>query len=155
MGRILSEPISMQSNGVVRHLFLKPDRKRPMRLVSEVTAISEDGLENDANRGRRLRQVLLIEQETLLDFGLAPGDVRENIVVSGISLTSLLPKVRLQAGEALLEVTMDCAPCSFLDELRPGLQADMDGRRGTLCRVIDGGIIRVGDSISLTSWGQE
>ncbi len=155
MGRILSEPISMQSNGVIRHLFLKPDRKRPMRLVSEVTAISEDGLENDANRGRRLRQVLLIEQETLLDFGLAPGDVRENIVVSGISLTSLLPKVRLQAGEALLEVTMDCAPCSFLDELRPGLQTDMDGRRGTLCRVIDGGIIRVGDSISLTSWGQE
>ena len=55
----------------------------------------------------------------------------------------------LRMGSVLLEVTMDCAPCEFIEGMRPGLQAAMQGRRGTLFRVLEGGELNVGDSIAV------
>jgi MOSC domain-containing protein YiiM len=96
------------------------------------------------------RQVLLIESETLSEFGLAAADVKENITTSGIALMSLGRGQRLQIGtDVILEVTKGCAPCSRLDELRPGLRAAIDGRRGMLTRVERGGTIRRGDLITI------
>ncbi len=138
-----------QPDASVRHLFLKPARGAPMRAVQQTTAISAEGLLHDASRGRRKRQVLLIELETLCDFGLQPGDVRENIVVAGLQLVGTAPGTRLHAGAVELEVTTDCAPCDYIDSLRPGLQERIKGRRGTLCRVIRGGKISVGDAVAL------
>ncbi len=40
-----------------------------MRPVQQLTAVSAEGLQDDVSRGRRKRQVLLIELETLCDFG--------------------------------------------------------------------------------------
>ena len=34
-----------------------------------------------------------------------------------------------------------------IEALRPGLQAAMQGRRGTLCRVVRGGLMKRGDEI--------
>jgi MOSC domain-containing protein YiiM len=56
---------------------------------------------------------------------------------------------RLRIGEALLEVTIPCAPCKRMDDIRPGLQEELRGRRGMLCRVVECGAIRVGDSVEL------
>lgn len=120
-----------------------------MRRVQHASAVTAEGLQDDANRGRRKRQVLLIELETLLDFGLSPGDVRENIVVAGISLAGTAPGTRLHAGQVELEVATDCSPCDYIDSLRPGLQRQIRGRRGTLCHVIYGGVINVGDAVAL------
>ena len=106
-------------------------------------------MQEDANYGRRKRQVLLIEAETLRDFGLKPGDVRENIVISGLPLAGTEPGTRLQAGSVELEVTKDCAPCEYMNSVRAGLQQEIEGRRGTLCRVINGGFINVGDPVEL------
>ncbi len=141
----------MSLDGIVTHLFLKPAQERglPMLPVAQVFAIKGEGLQDDASFGRRKRQVLLIENGILDDFKLVPGDVRENIVVSGMRLAGTEPGVRFNIGEANLEVTMDCAPCDFLDSVRPGLKMEMHGRRGTLCRVVDTGLIRVGDKITL------
>jgi MOSC domain-containing protein YiiM len=36
-----------------------------------------------------------------------------------------------------------------MDEIRMGLQAELRGRRGILCRVIKSGIIRRGDAIEV------
>ena len=141
----------METGGIIRHLFIKPAHKQPMRPVSEVTAINGEGLSSDASCGSSKRQVLLIEEETLDELSLAPGDLRENIVVAGLLMAGTPSQTRLRVGRAELEVTMDCAPCDFLDRLRLGLQQEMIGRRGTLCRVILGGVIRIGDSISWTT----
>ena len=51
----------------------------------------------------------------------------------------------INLGNAKLEVTLDCAPCDYLDDIKAGLQDDIEGKRGTLCRVLDGGVITVGD----------
>lgn len=120
-----------------------------MQAVHSARAETGQGLIGDAAYGSRNRQVLLIDSETLQEFGLSPGDVRENLTSSGLQPAQLEAGVELQAGEALLQVIGDCAPCSMMDELRPGLQAAIEGRRGVLARVLQGGAIRVGDSIHL------
>jgi len=38
-------------------------------------------------------------------------------------------------------------PCDLLEKIRPGLRRELRGRRGMLCRVIAGGMIRRGDNI--------
>ena len=119
-----------------------------MTEVAEVTAISGKGFVGDVSFGRKSRQVLLIDLETLDNFGIRPGDVRENVTLEAFELSALSPNDELTIGETLLAVTGDCEPCSMLDDLQAGLSADIRGRRGILARVIRGGELKVGDSIS-------
>ena len=135
--------------GKIIHLQLKPAEGEPMRVVDQVEAIADRGLRDDANAGRSKRQVLIIERELLDEFQLPIGDVRENITVEGLQLAGTPAGVRMRVGQALLEVTLDCAPCEFIEGKRPGLRKAMEGKRGTLFKVIEGGEIRVGDAIEV------
>jgi len=130
----------------VIHVFLKPKHGEPVIPVKQCTAVTEQGLVGDVSFGRADRQVLLIDLETLQEFDLAPGAVRENLTVSGVALSGAH---RLSVGEVILEVTGDCAPCSTMDDLQPGLQERIRGRRGVLARVVRGGQIHIGDQISI------
>ena len=121
-----------------------------MAAASTVTAVSGKGILGDASYGKRNRQVLLIDSETLSDFQLNPGDVRENVTLANFNLTQLSPHDQLQLGEIVLAVTGPCEPCWKLDELQPGLSSDIKGRRGVLATVVRGGELRVGDPVSLT-----
>lgn len=120
-----------------------------MAAVSALTAVTGEGFAGDASYGKRNRQVLLIDSETLTELELNPGDVRENVTLEGFELTKLSPHDRLTVGGILLAVTGPCEPCWKLDELRPGLSTEIEGRRGVLATVIRGGELKVGDPISL------
>ena len=135
--------------GKIIHLQLKPAEGEPMRRVDQVEAIANFGLRDDANAGRSKRQVLIIERELLDEFQRPIGDVRENITVEGLQLAGTPAGVRMRVGQALLEVTLDCAPCEFIEAKRPGLRKAMEGKRGTLFKVIEGGKINVGDAIEV------
>jgi MOSC domain-containing protein YiiM len=50
---------------------------------------------------------------------------------------------------AVLEITAICEPCFRMDEIREGLRAELDGRRGMVSRVVQGGTINVGDAITI------
>ena len=132
------------------HLFVAVVHRFPMREVDEVSALTDQGLEGciHGRRGSR-EQVLLIDCETLALLGLEPGMVKENVTTVGLRLSELLPGQRLQVGEAVFEVTGPCEPCRRMEEIRPGLQRELRGRRGVLCRVVRGGRIRQGDPIGL------
>jgi len=121
-----------------------------MAAVTTVTAVSGKGIVGDASYGKRNRQVLLIDSETLGNFQLNPGDVRENVTVTRFNLTQLSPHDQLQLGEIVLAVTGPCEPCWKLDELQPGLSSDIKGRRGVLATVVRGGELKIGDPISIT-----
>ena len=137
----------MSSMAKVIHLQLKPTEGAPMKVVSSVEATANYGLKDDVNAGRTKRQVLIIERELLDEFQLPIGDVRENITVQGIQLAGMAAGTRVRVGNALLEATLDCAPCQFIEDKRPGLRAAMEGKRGTLFKVIEGGAINVGDEV--------
>lgn len=134
----------------VLRLFQCLAHGEPMREFEEVFAIENKGFK-DCIHGRSgsTRQVLVMDQETLEEFGIAPGRVRENITTRGIALDALSLGQRLRAGEALLEVTNPCTPCHQMDEIRQGLQEALRGRRGLLCRVVESGRIRRGDRVEI------
>lgn len=138
------------SKGRVVALFLSPRHGGRMQACDNVRAREDHGLEGDAHaRTGGSRQVLLLEAETLAEFGVAPGELKENITTAGISLAGLRPGSRLELGEAVLEITMECAPCTFVDAVQPSLQEKIRGRRGLLARVIAAGRVRVGDAIEI------
>ncbi|RPH46981.1 MAG: MOSC domain-containing protein [Planctomycetota bacterium] len=125
-----------------------PGHKGPMERVEVLTLVEGVGIEGDAHaRPRSSRQVLLMAEENCDAFGLAPGEVRENLTIRGIDLQALPAGTRLEIGAAALEITKDCEPCAFIDSLRPGLKDRMVRRRGMLARVVRSGEIRIGDAI--------
>ena len=141
-----------EGSGRIVGIFLSPRHGLKMRPHREAAARANHGLDGDAHaRPGSPRQVLLLEAETLEEFGVAPGALRENIVTEGIRVAGLRPGTRLRAGKALLEVTMDCAPCAFIDSVQSGLRGKIRGRRGTLARVVADGTIRVGDVLGLVA----
>ena len=136
----------------VLHLFRALQRRLPMEEVAEVSALQDSGLEGCAHaRTGSPRQVLLMDSETLELMELSPGIIRENITTRGINVNGLDAGQRLQVGAAQLEVSMVCTPCDMLEKIRPGLRRELRGRRGMLCRVIAGGVIRQGDRIERLS----
>ena|ERR1700730_7682456 len=136
----------------VLHLFRAPRRRLPMEEIAEVRALEDSGLEGCAHaRTGSLRQVLLVDSETLELMDLQPGIIRENITTRGINVNGLAPGQRLRVGDAQLEVSVVCTPCDSLEKIRPGLRRELRGRRGMLCRVIASGLIRRGDSIERIS----
>jgi MOSC domain-containing protein YiiM len=121
-----------------------------MHEIEAAAAIADHGLEGcrHARPGSK-RQVLLMDTETLHAFGLHPGETRENITTTGLRVNSLPTGELLAIGEAVLEVTGPCDPCPRMDEIRMGLQQELQGQRGTLCRVVEGGRIQRGDTIQI------
>ena len=121
-----------------------------MKAVGEALAMEDKGFEHCAHgRPGSKRQILLMDLETLRELGLQPGDVQENITTEGLLLRELSRGQRLRIGDAHLEVTIRCEPCGRMDDIRPGLQEALSGKRGQLCRVVKQGIIRRGDAIEL------
>lgn len=127
---------------------IAPVKKAPMVRKESLRLTAGLGIEGDAHaKAGSARQVLLMAEENCDLFGLAPGEVRENLVTRGIDVQALAPGTKLAIGTAALEITQDCAPCAFIDTLRPGLRAKMAGRRGMLARVSGSGEIHAGAAI--------
>ena len=133
----------------VLRLFLKTVHGQPMREVASVDAVTGKGLAGDVSFGRTSRQILLVDQATLTEFDLQPGQIRENITMVGLELAGLTDGTRIRIGDATLEVTGDCSPCDHIEEIRPGLRDAIRGRRGVLARVQAGGRITVTDPATL------
>ena len=138
--------------GMVTRLQICPAHHAPMLVKECVRAVADLGLEDDAHaRQGSTRQVLFMDEETLAAFGLSAGCVRENITTRGIDLETLAVSTRVRAGSAVFEITKSCTPCDFMDDIRPGLREQMEGQRGMLARVIEGGELRVGDAIEVAA----
>ena len=119
-----------------------------MEELIEVRALENSGLTGCAHaRPGSPRQVLLVDSETLELMELPPGTIRENITTRGINVNGLSLGQRLKVGEAQLEVSMVCTPCDQMEKIRPSLRRELRGRRGMLCRIKQGGLIRRGDTI--------
>lgn len=141
--------------GCVTWIGVRPTRLKPLQPVESVQAVEALGLEGDhyASPGGK-RQVTLIQAEHLQTVAgllgtdaISPEQVRRNIVVSGINLLALKGR-RFQLGEALLEYTGTCAPCSRMESnLGRGGYNAMRGHGGITARVLRGGRVGLGDAV--------
>jgi MOSC domain-containing protein YiiM len=136
-----------ETRGSVRSMQTCPGERLPMRPLEE-SQLLDGGIPGDAHFAPgSLRQLLLIEAETLAELGVETGAVKENITVEGLTLMGLPAGTRLEVGQAELEITKECEPCSRMDEIRDGLKAELIGRRGMMARVSRPGLVRRGDPI--------
>jgi MOSC domain-containing protein YiiM len=120
---------------------------------TEAPLIPGRGLEGSADNSPA-RQVTLIEAEIWdsLMHGLAtqadPASRRANFMVRGISLARTRGRV-LRLGAVRLEIAGETKPCEQMETVTPGLERAMydDWRGGVFARVLDEGIVRVGDVV--------
>jgi MOSC domain-containing protein YiiM len=143
--------------GCVQWLGLRPARRESILSPNEVIADTLHGLAGDRYAGSSgKRQVTLIQWEHLAviasNLGLEtldPALLRRNIAVSGINLLALKGK-QFQIGEAQLEYTGLCHPCSFMEStFGPGGYNAVRGHGGITARVMSSGRIALTDSVSL------
>ena len=121
----------------VAGLFVSPGRGSGRSEPRErVLAIESRGFEGCAHANPPRREVLLASKEHLDAVGVEPGMIRENVTVEGADVHSWPVGKQVRVGDVLLEITMVCDPCHRMDELRPGLRAEIDGKRGMLAHVV-------------------
>jgi MOSC domain-containing protein YiiM len=115
----------------------------------ENAEVVEDGLDGCAHRRPGKRSVLFVAAEDLEALGVEHGAVKENFTVRGADVMRWPLGQRVAAGGAEFEISMVCDPCHLMEEIRPGLQAELEGRRGMLASVVRTGKVAVGDELRL------
>ena len=135
--------------GTIVAIHIAEIKAEASEAVTSASAITGEGLENDRSRNpANLRQVLVMDKETLDEFKLIPGQIKENITTTGLDLSNIQPgNVFFVGDNVTLEATGLCDPCHKMDVIEDGLQAALDGKRGILSIVLNGGTFNVGDSI--------
>jgi len=154
LARLIDGPVAP---GRLAWIGLRPARRAPVQAVEEAVAEAGQGLVGDRYESRRAgaRQVTLVAAEQLAAIAgylsldaVAPERLRRNLVTTGINLGALKHR-RFRIGAALLEYSGDCHPCSRMEEeLGPGGYNATRGHGGITARVIEGGVIRLGDAVS-------
>lgn len=136
-------------SGRVTSLQLCLGDRGPMRPVAEAE-FAGDGIVDDAHRGSaKDAPVLIQDREDLDDLGLSPGLIRENVTVEGVGANTLPVGARLVLGPVTLEITEVCRPCSLMEAIRPGLRTELRGRRGMYARVLEPGVVRTEDPVTV------
>jgi len=122
-----------------------------MTLVRSATVIEGLGIEGDKHASAASkRQVLLADKEALDAVGVLAGTIKENVTVEGVDVMRLPSGSLVRLGRSVvLEITAVCEPCFRMDEIRDGLKQELEGKRGMVSRVVRGGIINVGDPITV------
>lgn len=142
--------------GRLEWIGLSGAHRAPIASVEAAELRVGTGIEGDhhARKGGGARQVTLVQAEHLDVIGrllgreaVAPELLRRNLVVSGINLRSL-ERRRFRIGEAVLQESGECDPCSRMEEsLGPGGYQAMRGHGGITAIVLEGGRIRLGDPV--------
>ena len=144
--------------GKLEWIGIRPGKKQALTELKSVRIEQDSGLEGDRFRGSvsGKRQVTLIQQEHLQVVAnilgkseIEPGWIRRNLVVSGINLLSLKHQ-SFQIGEAVLQTTGICAPCSRMEEnLGPGGYNAMRGHGDWCMEVVEPGRAGLGDAVGV------
>jgi MOSC domain-containing protein YiiM len=131
-------------------IWTSPGRKSGRSVGHErAQATAGQGIEGCAHANPPKREVLFVSLDHLRSVGVEPGTIRENLTVEGDDVQTWPIGQQVKAGSALFEITMVCDPCHRMDELRQGLRAELDGKRGMLARVVESGEVAVGDQVEL------
>jgi len=149
---------AVTSSGTVEAIYLAATHgERPHR-VEVAVGHAGKGLEGDRNFGDHDScNITLIEAEAFerqrveQGLDLDPGDARRQVLVRGLDLGELIGR-RFVVGELECEGEERCEPCSHLTRL-VGTQAVLKGllHTGLRARILQGGTVRVGDEVRLTS----
>lgn len=108
------------------------------------------GIVGDLKNSGGDRQINLMCAEVMAElaaegFKAAPGELGEQLVVSGVSRTDLVAGARVRLGDAVVEVVMPRTGCARFEAIQGKPRASAAGRLGVMARVVAGGAVAVGD----------
>lgn len=141
--------------GELKWIGIRPERKAPMIDLHSAEAVAGRGLVGDRYSSKNgKRQVTLIQGEHLIAIAsllgrapVSPELLRRNLVVTGINLIALKDK-QFRVGDALLEYTGLCHPCSAMEAtFGAGGYNAVRGHGGITARIIESGFMVLGDSV--------
>ena len=122
--------------------------------IKEALFIEDFGIEGDAHAGKWHRQVSLLSHDKIEAFRAKGAEVKdgafgENLVVSGIDFRNLPVGTRLHCADVVLEMTQIGKECHHGCEIFQKMGDCIMPREGVFAKVISGGVIRVGDEMTV------
>ncbi len=124
--------------------------------LQEANLITNHGIEGDAKAGKQpSRQLNIISQEWLnriadLGYRTQPGEFGEQIIIKGLDVDGLEKGDRLQIGDqAVVEITIPRQGCIRLEAAQGRSNEDYGEFVGQMAKVVQGGLIRVGDEVAV------
>jgi MOSC domain-containing protein YiiM len=133
-----------------------------MESFDELRLVAGKGIEGDrymigqesgfySHKPEEGRQITLFEVETLealsrdAKITMLPEEHRRNVTVEGVPLNHLVGR-KFWLGQTLLEATRLSTPCRHIEEILGKAVFDpMINRSGLNCRILEGGVVRIGD----------
>ena len=166
----VSKEIKVMSASIFQ-INVKPDTPAEVGLpkipVNQVH-ITRAGLDGDYNRYRQKKKkndpgmaVMIISTDVMNQLNqegwpVKPGDLGENLTLTDIDYGSITPGQKYSAGEAEIEISFVCDPCSnlyrlpYVGEKRgPNFIKTLMNRRGWYARVLKEGVVAIGNSFRL------
>jgi MOSC domain-containing protein YiiM len=150
------------SDGRIIGIAVRERSRAPMCELARVQVTRAGGLDGDC-KGVKFprRQVTILAREDWQQACDALADLagpvplpwivrRANLLVEGLRLPRAKGAI-LRVGDVRLEVTAQTYPCGRMEQAQPGLLKALaaDWRGGVTCRVLDDGVIRIGDRIEV------
>jgi MOSC domain-containing protein YiiM len=125
--------------------------------LTQADLIAGHGIAGDRKGGGRKRHLNIMSAEALVlldadGFHTGPGEMGEQIVLSGLAVDQLAPGTQLLLGaQAIVEVVEARTGCGRFEKIQGHSKDAAAGRLGVMARVIRAGTIRVGDDVQLQS----
>lgn len=148
---ILGRVMQNKSLGNITNLFIsKKDIKN--RIEKDELTVDSNGVVEDKYYAKSDDRAILITSLESYELALKNGievalsSLGENILID-INPYHLVSSDRIKIGETVLEITQNCTICSSLAKIDSELPRLLKNDRGIFAKVIDAGVIRVGDKV--------
>jgi MOSC domain-containing protein YiiM len=122
--------------------------------VAQAELVAGRGIKGDlkgvANRPLNIMSAEVLAKLAREGFKTDPGQMGEQLVVSGLDVNTLAAGSRLQIGDAaVVEIIKPRTGCDRFEAIQDKTAASVQGRMGMMARVIVSGAIRAGDSVKV------
>jgi MOSC domain-containing protein YiiM len=142
--------------GKLAGIAWRSGKRAPMQTLDQADISTATGVADDSKGKPGKRQVTLLSASAWCDACEEVGTDapwttrRSNLLIEDMDLPREAG-IRIAIGDVRLETTVEIDPCSRMDEQVPGLTAALqpDWRGGIGCRVIQGGTVRIGDTVTV------
>lgn len=147
----------MMTNGKIIAISKSEKKGQKKHNIESANLIVNHGMEGDAHAGNWHRQISLlgiasIDHMKAQGADVKPGDFAENITVEGLVLYEIPVGTKVRIGdEAILEITQIGKECHQGCEIMKQVGSCIMPTQGIFAKVLQNGIIRVGDEVVLIS----
>jgi MOSC domain-containing protein YiiM len=122
--------------------------------VEQVKLIAGHGIEGDQKAGHNPNRHLnimsyeIVQQLKAEGFKAEPGELGEQIIVRGLDVSRLVDGDRIQLGvSAVAEIVKPRTGCDWFEMIQGKSPSLVQNRMGMMARVVESGIVKVGDAV--------